>query len=128
MLGDDGRMAGGRLLALAATDVSPVFALLTLVLALAVVVSLLLVKVRQSLLVGYFLCGVVIANSGLAAWVGAGKPEGVIGGLAELGVILLMFTLGVEFSLGELRHLWRGALLGGGVQVLATAVPATLLA
>jgi CPA2 family monovalent cation:H+ antiporter-2 len=52
----------------------------------------------------------------------------VIGGLAELGVILLMFTLGVEFSLGELRHLWRRALLGGGVQVLATALPASWLA
>lgn len=128
MLGEDGAVRAGCSLALVATDVSPVFALLTLVLALAVVVSLLLLKFRQSLLVGYFLCGVMIANSGLAAWVGAGHGEEVIGGLAELGVILLMFTLGVEFSLGELRHLWRGALLGGGVQVVATAAPATWLA
>ena len=35
--------------------------------------------------------------------------------LAEIGVVLLMFTLGIEFSLGELRHLWRTALLGGGI-------------
>lgn len=127
-LGDDGGVTGGVTWLAVVSDVSPVIALLTLVLALAVVVSLLLLKFRQSLLVGYFLCGVVIANSGLAAWVGAGNRDGVIGGLAELGVILLMFTLGVEFSLGELRHLWRGALLGGGVQVLATAVPAAWLA
>ena len=32
-----------------------------------------------------------------------------------------MFTLGIEFSFAELRHLWRTALIGGGIQVAATA-------
>jgi CPA2 family monovalent cation:H+ antiporter-2 len=45
----------------------------------------------------------------------------VIGNLAEIGVVLLMFTLGIEFSLGELRHVWRTALGGGGLQVAVTA-------
>jgi len=110
----------GDMLAAAAVDLSPLVGLLTMVLVLAVVVSLLLVKARQSLLVGYFVCGVVLANSGLPWLVGADGQDDVIRQLAELGVILLMFTLGIEFSLSELRHLWRTALAGGGLQVGVT--------
>ncbi|MGB6223546.1 cation:proton antiporter [Haloferula sp.] len=99
------------------SSVTPFFGLLAMVLVLAVVVSLLLTKVRQSVLVGYFLVGVLIANSGMLGWVGADKDDPIIGMLGELGVILLMFTLGIEFSIGELRHLWRIALFGGGLQV-----------
>lgn len=115
------------LLAAAMSEISPIFRLLTLVLAMAVVVSLLLYRLRQSLLVGYFLCGILIANSPLLGWLGMSDAASVIGGLAELGVILLMFTLGVEFSFGELRHLWRGALAGGAAQVLLTLVPVAFL-
>jgi CPA2 family monovalent cation:H+ antiporter-2 len=91
-------------------------------------VSLILVKLRQSLLVGYFLCGILIANSGVLVLVGVPPDDPMIGNLGELGVILLMFTLGLEFSLGELRHLWRVALIGGGVQVALTASIATACA
>lgn len=108
------------LLASGVTNISPLFALLSLVLILAVLVSLVLVRLRQSLLVGYLLCGVVIANLRLL-WLAGGEADEVIGSLAEIGVILLMFTLGIEFSLGELGHLWRMALAGGGLQVLVTA-------
>ena len=113
---------------LAAADLSPLVGLLTLVLVLAVVVSLVLVKARQSLLVGYFVCGVVLANSGLPWLEEAGARDGVIMQLAELGVILLMFTLGIEFSLSEMRHLWRTALAGGGMQVGITGVLAGAVA
>ncbi len=105
------------LLAAGGSTITPFFGLLAMVLVLAVLVSLLLVKFRQSLLVGYFAVGILIANSGLLWIVGADKNDPVIGNLGELGVILLMFTLGIEFSLGELRHLWRTALFGGGIQV-----------
>ena len=109
------------LLAEAVTRISPLFALLTLVLALAVLVSLVLVRYKQSLLVGYLLCGVLIGNTGLLALLGTSRGDPVISNLAEIGVVLLMFTLGIEFSLGELRHLWRTALFGGGLQVVFTA-------
>ncbi|MEM1085880.1 MAG: cation:proton antiporter [Verrucomicrobiota bacterium] len=105
------------LLAAGSSNISPFFGLLAMVLVLAVVVALLLTRVRQSVLVGYFLVGVLIANSGMLGWVGLSPDDPVIDHLAELGVILLMFTLGIEFSLGELRHLWRISLIGGGVQV-----------
>lgn len=98
-----------------AGEISPLFGLLTLVLVGVVLVSLILLRFRQSLLVGYFLSGVLLANSGLLDWVGADSSD--LDRLAELGVILLLFTLGLEFSLTEIKHLRRVALLGGGLQV-----------
>lgn len=112
---------------LAMEAVSPLFALLTLVLVLAVLVSLALVKMRQSLLVGYILAGIIIGNSRLLAFAGASRDSPLIENLAEIGVVLLMFTLGIGFSLGELRHLWRLAILGGGMQVAGTALVIGLL-
>ena len=112
-------------LAAAGSGVTPFFGMLALVLVLAVFVSLAVVKLRQSLLVGYFICGIFIANSGVLALVGVSPDDPMIANLGELGVILLMFTLGLEFSLAELRHLWRVALIGGGVQVALTASIAT---
>jgi CPA2 family monovalent cation:H+ antiporter-2 len=123
------RMIGSGLFhAVAATSISPLFAVLTLVMALAVVVSLLLIKFRQSLLVGYLLCGMLIGNFGLLWLTGTSKDSPVIANLSEIGVILLMFTLGIEFSLSELRHLWRTALVGGGLQMGLTAGLAGLVA
>lgn len=113
---------GWGLLAAGVANISPLFALLTMVLVLSVLVSLLLVKFRQSLLVGYLLTGVLIGNAGLLEWFGTGRDSGVITNLAEIGVVLLMFTLGIEFSLAELRHVWRTALIGGGIQVALTAL------
>lgn len=110
------------ILAAGDSPMTPFFGVLSLVLVMAVLVALLLTKVRQSVLVGYFMVGVLIANSGLLELVGAKADDPAIGMLAELGVILLMFTLGIEFSLGEMKHLWRMSLFGGGIQVLSTGV------
>ena len=111
----------GFIMASGMANVSPLFALLTLVLVLAVLVSLVLVKFKQSLLVGYLLSGVLIGNFGLLWITGLDKGDPVIANFAEIGVILLMFTLGIEFSLSEFKHLWRTALIGGGLQVGITA-------
>lgn len=106
------------LLPLAATsEISPLLGLLTLTLLLAVLLCLVLAKWRQSLLVGYFSCGMIIANSGALATLGEKASHELIAQFAELGIVLLMFTLGIEFSVRELRHLWRIALVGGGLQM-----------
>ncbi len=107
---------------LAAGDsVTPVVALLGMVLGSVIVISLVLAKARQSLLVGYFLCGVVLANTGATKLLGD-SPELAIGVLSELGVVLLMFTLGIEFSLRELVHLRKVVIGGGGLQMLVTTL------
>lgn len=99
------------------TGLPPLFALLALMLAGVVLVSLLLLHLRQSMLAGYFICGVLIANSGVLRLLGGGESHEQISQMAEFGVILLMFTLGLEFSLGELRFLRRLAFVGGGGQM-----------
>lgn len=114
-------IGGWHILAAGVANISPLFALLTLVLAFAVLVSLVLVKFKQSLIVGYLLSGVLIGNMGLFWLTGSDHSDAEISQFAEIGVVLLMFTLGVEFSFAELRHLWRIALLGGVIQVGLTA-------
>ena len=115
----------------AAGGIPPLFALLALMLAGVVLVSLLLLHLRQSMLAGYFICGVLIANSGVLALLGAGESHVQVSQMAEFGVVLLMFTLGLEFSLGELRFLRRLAFVGGGWQMVlcmaVVAVVSTLL-
>ena len=37
--------------------------------------------------------------------------------MAEIGVALLLFTAGLEFSLDELRRIWRSIVPGGLAQV-----------
>ena len=68
---------------LAAAEVPPVFALLAIILIVVVAVSLMLARFRQSLLIGYFLCGVVVANSGVLAMYGGSSMEERIAQLAE---------------------------------------------
>ena len=96
--------------------VPPIFVLLTLVLSSVVVVSLLCSQLKQSLLVGYFVCGLILSNSGILSWAGVGDEE-LIHNLSEIGIVLLLFTLGIEFSVKELKALRKPALLGGGIQV-----------
>jgi CPA2 family monovalent cation:H+ antiporter-2 len=57
-------------------------------------------------------------------WIGS-KDEVTI--LAELGVALLLFTVGLEFSFSHLRLLGWAALGGGAVQVVATVGIAALI-
>lgn len=101
---------------IASTEQYPIFNLLTVVLFSVVVISLILSKIKQSLLAGYFICGIILANSGLIDM--SGPNEHAIGTLSELGVVLLMFSIGIEFSLDELKHLRRFSIIGGGIQMI----------
>ena len=102
---------------LAAGSVPPLFSLVAVMLTAVVGVSLLLLRVRQSLLVGYFCCGILIANTGIIEILGGGDSHEAVNQMAEFGVMLLMFVLGMEFSVSELRFLRRFALVGGGLQM-----------
>ncbi|MCG7850551.1 MAG: cation:proton antiporter, partial [ANME-2 cluster archaeon] len=56
------------------------------------------------------------------------KDQLLIETLAEVGVILLLFTIGIEFSLKELIRLKKLILLGGGLQVILTTATITAIA
>jgi CPA2 family monovalent cation:H+ antiporter-2 len=79
-------------------------------------------RLRQPAIVGYLFAGVVIGPF-TPGFVG-GQED--ISQLAELGVVLLLFALGVEFSLHELRRVWRVAVPGAIAQVLIIIVAGTL--
>jgi CPA2 family monovalent cation:H+ antiporter-2 len=102
---------------LAAAELPPLFVLLAIMLMGVVLVSLLLLRLQQSLLAGYFLCGIVIANSGVLDWLGGAPLHNGVAQMSDFGVMLLMFTLGLEFSLSELKYLRRLAFGGGGLQM-----------
>ena len=74
-------------------------------------------RLRQPLILGYILAGVLIGP------VTGGRlisdPHGVEL-LAEIGVALLLFALGIEFSLKELKPVRRIALIGTPIQILLT--------
>jgi CPA2 family monovalent cation:H+ antiporter-2 len=48
--------------------------------------------------------------------------------LAEIGIVLLLFTVGLEFPMRELRRIWRPVVVGGVLQVGGTALIVTLIA
>ena len=101
----------------AAEGLPPLFTLLAVMLTTVVIVSLLLLRLQQSLLAGYFICGVIVANSGVLDLLGGGESEARIAQMSEFGVMLLMFTLGMEFSLSDLKYVRRLAFVGGGWQM-----------
>jgi CPA2 family monovalent cation:H+ antiporter-2 len=72
-------------------------------------------------LIGYILAGLAIGPNtpGLVAAVDRVQL------LANLGVALLMFGLGVEFSLSEVIRVRRAALLGGAIQIPLTVALGT---
>lgn len=103
----------------------PIFDDLLLILIAAVPIVFLCHRLRLPTLVGFMLTGIVIGPYGL----GLIKELEAIEVLAEIGVILLLFTIGLEFSLNRMLEMKRLVFIGGGLQVTFTilAVFATAL-
>lgn len=77
---------------------------------------------KLPLLVGYVAAGVVVGPHTAGPTVSNVEDIEV---LAEIGVALLLFALGLEVSLKDLRPVRRVALIGGPLQVVLTAVAGT---
>lgn len=76
-------------------------------------------------IVGFLLAGVVIGPNAL----GLVRDRELVDAAAEVGVILLLFTIGIEFSLAKLARIKRLIFGGGGLQVgLATLLTMGVLA
>jgi CPA2 family monovalent cation:H+ antiporter-2 len=83
-------------------------------LAAAFVGSYIAARLRQSVIIGYILAGLAIGPF-TPGFVG---DMASVQALADIGVIFLMFAIGVQLSLPELLRVGRIALFGGGAQVL----------
>ncbi len=77
------------------------------------------------MLVGYIAVGALVGGGGLDLM---GGRHHEIEYLAEAGALLLLFSIGLEFSLKELTSLKRHIVLGGAVQMLLVALPTALVA
>ncbi|MBQ3718608.1 MAG: cation:proton antiporter [Methanomicrobium sp.] len=96
-----------------------------IILACALAIQLLGRRVKLPIIIGYFITGIVVGPYGLGL-----INESEVSMLAELGVILLMFTIGLEISLKNLLSMKKVVLVGGALQLCLTtaAVWAILVA
>jgi len=95
-----------------------------IIIGLSAVVLYLCHRAGIPVIVGYLLTGIVAGPSGF----GLVRQIEAVRILAELGIVALLFTIGLEFSFRNLLQLRRTALLGGSLQVLLTLLAATAVA
>ena len=84
----------------------------------AIVLGALCERFRQSPLLGYLLAGTLLGPNAFNLL----PSHEAVTAIAELGVALLLFTIGLEFSWRRLRDIGPVALGGGTLQVVLTAV------
>jgi len=89
---------------------------LTTIFAIAALVLFLSAKVRVPTIVGLLLSGVIAGPFGFKLVEATEQVEL----MAEIGILLLLFTIGMEFSLEKLLKAKRWIIVGGGLQVLVT--------
>ncbi len=96
---------------------------LVLTLGVAVVAALFVGFLRLPAVAGFMLAGAVIGPAGFALV----KDLHAVELLSEIGVILLLFTIGLEFSLERLRRIARLVAIGGTLQVGLTTIIAVVV-
>lgn len=89
----------------------------TIIFAVAVVAVLVSHRLNVPSTVGFLIAGILAGPDGL----GLVRMSEQVDLLAEIGIVLLMFMIGLEFSLSGLAEIRRPFLLGGSVQMLGTA-------
>jgi len=97
---------------------------LLIVLAAGLVAGVAAKRLGISMLVGYLLVGTLLGAVGFGPMTDGQKGMEY---LAQAGALLLLFSIGIEFSMEELRRLSRHFFVGGSVQMLLVAVPIVLL-
>lgn len=96
---------------------------IVVVLALGVLALMLVRTLKLPPLIGYLAAGIVVGPSGIAAL----ADDASTATLAEFGVVFLMFSIGLEFSLKRLRSMQALVFGLGGAQMLVTVLGATLV-
>lgn len=92
--------------------------------AVSVIIAYLCYRIKIVPIVGFLIAGVIIGPSAL----GLVPDQEFVNILAEVGIILLLFTVGIEFSLEKLTRIRNAIFVGGSLQLLITiGVVATIL-
>ena len=107
---------------------------LAIIMILAAIVTLAFFKIRQPLIIGYLFAGMIIgplsplwtsflpANGGPSASVGIGILSDIsaLNLFADIGVILLLFVIGIEFPFAKIRSIGKVAVGAGTLGLFAT--------
>lgn len=95
-----------------------------ILLAGALVLGAVFERLRQSAILGYLLAGLLLGPTGPLQWV---HQAGLVNAISELGVALLLFVIGLEFSLRRLLRIGPVGLVGGTLQVVLTCAIAAFM-
>ena len=108
---------------------------LAFIMIIGAIVTLAFFKIKQPLIIGYLFAGMLIGPlSPLWAWIlpEGGPSSGLVGGVgilsdisalnlfAEIGVILLLFVIGIEFPYAKIKSIGRVAIGVGTIGLLST--------
>lgn len=96
---------------------------IVLIFGLAIIVIYICHKIRIPSVVGLLITGVLAGPHGF----GMVNDVESVDVMAELGIILLLFTIGIEFSLRQLLQIKKSVFLGGALQVLFTSLATMLI-
>lgn len=97
---------------------SEFFTSLVIIFGVSAIVVFLLHKLKIPSIVGFLVAGVIVGPYGI----GIVRDTHAVEVMAEIGVILLLFTIGIELSITQLIRLKKAVIVGGGAQVLLTIV------
>jgi CPA2 family monovalent cation:H+ antiporter-2 len=95
---------------------------LVVIFGVSIAVVLVFHRLRLPSIVGFLLAGALVGPSGLNLVDDTARVEL----LAEVGVALLLFSIGLDISLARLARIRVFALSGGGLQVLLTVAATTV--
>jgi len=107
---------------------------LAIIMILAAIVTLAFFKIRQPLIIGYLFAGMLIGplsplwtsilpqngSSGPAAGIGILSDISALNLFADIGVILLLFVIGIEFPFAKIRSIGRVAVGAGSLGLFVT--------
>jgi len=91
----------------------PVILTITIVLFFSMVMAYAAMRVRLPMVVAYIVTGVLIGPSGL----GIIEDHDLLTRIGEIGVIMLLFFVGMEVSIPRLMERWKIAFIGTNIQV-----------
>jgi len=78
-------------------------------------------RLRLPVIIGFMITGILIGPYGLKLI----HDVRMVEALAEIGIVLLLFAIGLEFSLRRIMEIKQLVFLGGGLQVIFTALAVT---
>ncbi len=100
-----------------------VFAHLTIIILVAAISGILLARLNQPIMIGYILAGIAFGPSGF----GLIASEVEVQFYSELGILLLLFVIGMELDIRSFMKMWRIPTLFTVIQVVANAGIAILI-